>query len=129
MRVNSTIDYLQVRFYILFLSNIGTISFFYCILLVAYPPWVQACRIHPVFLAIECWLVAETLFYCLFYLPFKYYLHRSAIHPDPPLREEREKLFRRCWSTVTDPERYLSKIEPKIIRFCCLYLSLSPPIC
>jgi hypothetical protein len=109
MDVTSTLDYLQVRFYILFLHSIAPISILYCILLLVCPMVPQAFRTQRLFLAIECWLVAEAVSYCTLYLPFKYYLHRSATHPDPLPREEREKLFRRCWSTVTDPEKYLSQ--------------------
>jgi hypothetical protein len=53
--------------------------------------------------------VAEAISYFLLYLPLKHYLGRSATHPDPFPRVEREKLARRCWSTVTDPEKYLSQ--------------------
>jgi hypothetical protein len=109
MDVTSTTDYLQVRFYISFLDSIAPISILYCILLVARPMLLQAFHTQRFFFAIECWLVAEAISYCLFYLPLKYYLHRSATHPDPLPREEREKLARRCWSTVTDPEKYLRK--------------------
>ena len=109
MDVTSIIDCVQVRFYILFLHSIAPISILYCILRVSCPSILQAFRTQYLFLTIECWLVAEAISYFLFYLPLKYYLHRSATHPDPLPREEREKLARRCWSTVTDPEKYLSQ--------------------
>jgi hypothetical protein len=109
MDVLSILNYLQVRFYIFFLKSIAPISILYCILLVAFPTLLQPFRTQLLFLAIECWLVAEAISYHLFYLPLKYYLHRPAIHPDPLPREEREKLFKRCLSTVTDPEKYLSQ--------------------
>jgi hypothetical protein len=69
----------------------------------------QAFRTLRLPLAIECWLTAEAVSYSIFYLPFRYYLQLPAIHPDPLSREEREKLFTRCWATVTDPEKYLSQ--------------------
>jgi hypothetical protein len=109
MDIISIMDLIQVRFYILFLHSIAPISILYCILLVSWPTLLQAFRTQRLFSAIECWLVAEAISYCLLYLPLKNYLHRPAIHPDPLPREEREKLVRRCWSTVTDPEKYLSQ--------------------
>jgi hypothetical protein len=60
--------------------------------------------------AINYWLVTEAVAYIFLYLPFKYYfLQLPAIHPDTISREEREKLFARCWATVQDPETYLSQ--------------------
>jgi hypothetical protein len=109
MDVLSILNYLQVRFYIFFLEGIAPISILYCILLVARPTLLQAFRTQRLFSAIECWLVAEAISYHLFYLPLKYYLHRSAIHPDPLPREQRDELFKRCLSTVADPEKYLSQ--------------------
>jgi len=53
--------------------------------------------------------VAEAAFFTIFFLPYKYYLQRPAIHPELPSREERARLFKLCNDTVEDPERYLSQ--------------------
>jgi hypothetical protein len=85
------------------------VSILYCILLAVYPAVLQPLRDIYLFRIIELWFIAEAASYCFFYLPLKYHLHRSATHPDPLPREEREKLFRRCWATIPDPEKYLSQ--------------------
>jgi len=38
-----------------------------------------------------------------------YLLQRPAIHPELPSREERARLFKRCNTTVENPEKYLSQ--------------------
>jgi len=109
MDITSRWNSLQVCFYILFLYSIAPTSIVYSILLLLCPNVAHTFRNRRLFLAIECWLMAEAVFYCILYLPFKHYLHRPATHPEPLSREDREKLFRRCWSTVVDPEKYLSQ--------------------
>jgi hypothetical protein len=52
--------------------------------------------------------VAEAAFF-IFFLPYKCRLKRPAIRPELPPREERAQLFKRCNSTVEDPEKYLSQ--------------------
>ena len=108
--IKSTMDYLQVRGYIFFLSSIAPLSILHTILLLARPVLPEPFRTFCLPLAIQVWLIAETIAYVFLYLPFKYYfLQLSAIHPETLSREEREKLFARCWATVSDPERYLSQ--------------------
>lgn len=96
-----------VRAYTFFLSNIAPFSIIYCLALVILPLLPPVSRFYRIHYAIEGWLLAEALFYGLFYLPYRRHLHRSAVHPPPPSRSEREELFRRCNATVTDQEAYL----------------------
>ena len=108
--INSTMDSVQVRVYIFFLSSIAPLSILHTILLLARPVLPEPFRTFCLPLAIQVWLIAETVAYVFLYLPFKYYfLQLSANHPETLSREEREKLFTRCWATVSDPERYLSQ--------------------
>jgi hypothetical protein len=108
--IKSTMDYYQVRGYIFFLSSIAPLSTLYTILLLASPILPEPFRTFRLPLHIQLWLMAETVAYVFLYLPSKYYfLQLSAIHPETLPREEREVLFTRCWATMPDPERYLSK--------------------
>lgn len=109
MGILETLDYIQVRFYISFLHSIVPVSFTYCLLLGFWPEVLQPLRAQPLFIAIECWLVAEAAAYVLFYLPLKHYLRRSAIHPEILPKEERAILVERCFSTIQNPEKYLSQ--------------------
>jgi Ca2+/Na+ antiporter len=108
--IKSTTDYLQVRGYIFLLSSIAPLSILHTILLVARPVLPEPFRTFYLPLAVQVWFVAEAVAYVFLYLPFKYYfLQLSASHPETLSREERDKLFVRCWATVSDPERYLSR--------------------
>lgn len=60
-------------------------------------------------IALQSWLIAETVFYIVVYFPLRRYLQRPAIHPELGTREERRTLFDRCTNTVPDPERYIHK--------------------
>jgi hypothetical protein len=57
----------------------------------------------------EYWAFAETVFYFLTYLYRRYHLQRPALHPHPPSKEERRKLFDRCQDSTQDHGRYISK--------------------
>jgi hypothetical protein len=108
--IKSTIDYLQVRGYIYFLSSIAPLSILHTILLLARPVLPEPLRTFSLPLSIQVWFIAETVAYVFLYLPFKYYfLQLSAIHPETLSRVEREKLFVRCWASVSEPEKYLSR--------------------
>ena len=60
-------------------------------------------------LSLETWLALEILFYLLVYLPQERALQCSAVHPTTYSFEDRQRLFRRCAETITDPEAYLMK--------------------
>jgi hypothetical protein len=103
----SVAEYIFIRGCILFLHNIAPTSLLYCALLFyPLPTTFSVCRLP---LLVEAWLVAEATFFTVFFLPYKYYLQRPAIHPELPSREERAELFERCNATVRDPEKYLSQ--------------------
>ncbi|KFY90738.1 hypothetical protein V500_04985, partial [Pseudogymnoascus sp. VKM F-4518 (FW-2643)] len=103
----STAEYIFIRSCTLFLHNIAPVSLLYCVLLLHSLP--TAFYINRLPLPIETWLVAEAAFFTVFFLPYRWYLQRSAIHPKLLRQEERAKLFERCNATVKDPEKYLSK--------------------
>jgi hypothetical protein len=103
----STAEYIFIRGCILFLHNIAPASLLYCALLLC--PLPTALSVYRLPVPIETWLVAEATFFTVFFLPYKSYLQRPAIHPELPSREERAKLFERCNATVKDPEKYLSQ--------------------
>jgi hypothetical protein len=109
MEILATLDYIQVRFYIIFLHSIVPVSLTYCLLLWFWPAILQPLRDQPFFIAIEFWLVAEAVSYFLLYWPLKQYLRRSATHPEILPKEERARLVERCFSTIEDPEKYLSQ--------------------
>ncbi|GAB7348397.1 hypothetical protein MBLNU459_g6831t1 [Dothideomycetes sp. NU459] len=100
-------DCIPVRAYTFFLHNIAPFSIIYCIALAVYPILPPVSQVYRIHILVECWLLAEALFYGLFYLPYRRHLRQSAVHPVPLSRPEREELYRRCNATVTDPENYL----------------------
>ena len=100
---NSAWDYIFIRSCIFFLHSIAPLSILYCAVVLAIQPATY--RI-PLFL--EAWLIAETLFYIVVYLPRNYALQHAATHPSPASRERRRELFELCHENVSDPERYLS---------------------
>ena len=65
--------------------------------------------LSPVLLVIESIAVAETLFYLLVYLPYRFHLQREALHPPILSRPERKNLFLRCNENIVDGEAYLKK--------------------
>jgi len=102
----SVAEYIFIRCCIIFLHSIAPASLLYCLLLCSLPPAFSVSRLPA---SIEAWLVAEAAFFTIFFLPYKYYLQRPALHPELPSREERARLFKLCNDTVEDPERYLSQ--------------------
>jgi hypothetical protein len=105
----SIAEYVFIRVCILFLHNIAPVSLVYSVLLLLQPLLSLDSRFYRAPFPIKTWVVAEAAFFTLVFLPHRYYLQRSAIHPELPPREEREKLFGRCISNVKDSERYLSR--------------------
>lgn len=55
------------------------------------------------------WMFGEAVFYLGVYLPTRSYLQRAALHPSPPSRPERQKLFERVKKNISNQELYLSK--------------------
>jgi hypothetical protein len=59
-------------------------------------------------IVLEIWLLAESLFYLLVYLPMSRAVHGVAMEVDVSDRNQRRDLFNKCLSTITDPVRYVS---------------------
>ncbi|KAJ9616753.1 hypothetical protein H2200_000472 [Cladophialophora chaetospira] len=57
---------------------------------------------------LEAWLLAESLFYLLVYLPMSVAIHRPAMEVSVTDRKERQALFKKCIMTINDPVRYIS---------------------
>lgn len=104
-------DYVFIRSCILFLHSIAPLSILYSVALFLLPltsyrlPWYM-----------EAWVLAETAFYTLVYLPRKYRLQHAATHPTLLSRADRRQLFNACHDTIPDPEQYLSKWFKKAPR-------------
>ena len=102
---NSTAEYVFIRACIFFLHHIVPLSIVYCVILIV----IRPAKYRIPILSLELWLAAEVVFYLGIYLPRRYFLQRSAIHPACPSLHERQELFDRCHETILDPEEYLTK--------------------
>jgi hypothetical protein len=105
----SIAEYLFIRICILFLHNIAPISTLYSVHLVV----VQLLDL-PIYLGripypLHIWLIAETLFFIIVFIPLKYALQYSPIYHRSLSAELREKLFRSCNANVPHLEKYLSQ--------------------
>ena len=101
-------DYLRVRASVLFFQSIAPISLVYVCLRIFHfllPGSWNLLTLPP---PLVYWLGCEAFTFIFLYLPYKHFwLQRPALHPPALPREEREKLFSRCWATVEDPEKHL----------------------
>ena len=97
-------DYVFIRSCILFLHSIAPLSILSSIAVLFLRPTSYR---FPWYL--EAWVLAETAFFALIYLPKRYSLQHAATHPTLLSRDGRRKLFKLCHDTVPDPEQYLSK--------------------
>lgn len=97
-------QYLFIRSCISFLQYIVPLGASCCVILLF---WKSFRRQIPIVIAV--WAVCETLFLFFGFLPRYLLLQREAGHPPPLPRNERQKLFRLCMETVSNPEDYLSK--------------------
>jgi hypothetical protein len=105
----STIEYIILRACILFLHNIAPTSLLYSAPFLVSFLLDQNPYAYRLPFLIEVWLLSEAAFYTIVFLPYKSYLQRAAIHPEPLSQEERAKLFARCNMNVSDPEKYISR--------------------
>lgn len=103
----STIEYIILRAFILFLHNIAPTSLLYSALFLVSFLLDQNPHAYRLPFPIEAWLLSEAAFYTVVFLPYERYLQRAAIHPEPLSTEERAKLFGRCNRNVSDPEKYI----------------------
>ena len=104
-------DYVFIRSCILFLHSIAPLSILYSIAI----PFLRPTS-YPLPWYFEAWMLAETAFYTLVYLPRKYLLQHAATHPTLLSRADRRHLFDLCHDTISDPEQYLSKWFKKAPR-------------
>lgn len=103
----SRAEYWFIRTCIIGLHYIAPLCILYCILLVSLYGLKATTYRFPVL--VETVAVAETAFYLLVYVPYRYYLQRDAVHPPAPTRAERKELFKLCNKNITDAESYLQK--------------------
>jgi hypothetical protein len=103
----STFDLYLIRTCIFFLYCVAPLCILYCAAVIAL--YGVKAALSPVPLVIESIAVAETLFYLLVYLPYRYHLQRKALHPEPLSRLERRALFLLCNENIPDAEAYLKR--------------------
>ncbi|PQE22949.1 carboxypeptidase cpdS protein [Rutstroemia sp. NJR-2017a BBW] len=104
---NSRAEYVFIRVCIFALQSIPVISLAYCLSIPASYLFGYPIRRLP--LPLECWFLAESIFFLFCFLPYRIWLQREAIHPPAPFRAEREELYRNCSDNIIDPEAYLQK--------------------
>ena len=95
-------QYLLVRLIILILQFLGPACVGYIAYLVSshWPAW----PIHTVF---QSWCAIESAFF-VFFLFFRWYLQRDAIHPPPRSKKQRKALFAKVRREVHDPDKFFS---------------------
>lgn len=98
----SRAEYAFIRICIFILHHVAPFSILYCSITITKASTIL--RMRP---AIESWLAAEALFCTCFYLPYRWYLQHSAIHPPPRSKEERRKLIDYVKDEMADPEQYI----------------------
>src|SRR5436189_1868549 len=98
----STAEYVWIKSWIIILHSIAPLCVTYCILTTSLPSFLRLSK------CFEYWAFAETIFYFLTYLYQKNQLQRPALHPPPPSKEERHKLFKLCQDSTQNHERYIS---------------------
>lgn len=98
-------EYVFIRICIFLLRTIAPLSLLYCLLFLAVRPGKLEKYRLPI--ALEIWLLSESLFYVLLYLPLRTYLQRGTTHPHLGSRSERQTLFKRCLDHTTNLEDYV----------------------
>ena len=88
------------------LRLVAPLSLVYCVALPILNP--EAFFRYPLPLPLSIWAIAESTFFLFGYLPLKRYSQREVDHPEPPGKEERLQLHRKCLETIADPETFLS---------------------
>jgi hypothetical protein len=103
----SKLEYYFILTCIVGLHYLAPICLLYCVFVISLYGFKAATYRFPLF--IETIAIAESLFYLLVYIPYRFHLQREAVHPPAPTREERQELFRLCNANIGDPEAYLQK--------------------
>ncbi|KAI9666887.1 MAG: hypothetical protein M1831_001392 [Alyxoria varia] len=109
----SLAEYGFVRVSIFFLHSVAPFSILYSLLLFFLPHLPSTLSSYRAPFLVELWLLSETAFFTSFFLPYRFHLQRSAIHPEPGSREQRAKLFDKCNANIKDPEKYLNGWFPE----------------
>ena len=91
------------RVFAWYFQCIAPLSIAYCIVAV-----LELLSFRRLPIALEGWLLAESLFYLLVYLPMSHVVHGVAVAVDTSDRNQRRDLYNKCLSTITDPVRYVS---------------------
>lgn len=92
----SPLEYAWVVFWVVVLHSIGPLCVAYCLLARFIPDILRVWRY------LEYWAYVETAFYIITYGYRKYHLQYPASHPPVLLKEERLRLFRRCFESSED---------------------------
>ncbi|KAH8752662.1 hypothetical protein BGZ57DRAFT_362148 [Hyaloscypha finlandica] len=103
----SNLEYYFIISCIVGLHYLAPICLLYCVFVISLYGFKAATYRFP--LLIESVAVAESLFYLLVFLPYRFHLQKEAAHPPAPTREERQDLFQLCNANIRDPEAYLRK--------------------
>jgi len=99
----SRLEYIWVVTWVVVLHSIGPLSVLYRVVAEFLPQRLRAWK------CLEYWAVIETLFYFLTYGYRKFHLQSPARHPPPAKKEERIRLFRRCFGSSEDLAAFFSR--------------------
>lgn len=104
MLKDSAFNRIFIRLAILLLRSVSPLSVAYCVFVAVIRPPPPRRLPWPV----ELWLLAETVFYFVVYLPRSWWLNLPARSGPVVPRGEREELFERTWEVTPDPHGYIS---------------------
>lgn len=99
---NSWTQYLILRLLIVILQSLGPGCLVYTAwnIRTTWPAW-------PIANTFQAWCALEAAFF-VFFLFYRRHLQRPACHPTPLTKAERNALFSKVRSEVSDPEKYFS---------------------
>ncbi|KAF2766914.1 hypothetical protein EJ03DRAFT_344871 [Teratosphaeria nubilosa] len=106
---NSLPEYIFIRTAILFLRLIAPLSLLYTVYLIVLPTHSNAPDWTRLPQPLEIYALAEAAFFTFIYLPLRIRLQGDATHPEPPNREERSVLVRRCLGSINNLKPYILK--------------------
>jgi len=95
-------EYVFVRVCIFLLDGVAPVCMLYCAIIAACPTFPF--RLGTTF---DLWATAETLFWILFFLPYRQYCQRTTFPPIAPSQEIRRTLMNQVKSEVADPEAFI----------------------
>lgn len=97
-------QYVFIRSCIAVLQYVVPLAALCCILSLALRPFRQSIPT-----VIVVWAACETFFLFFIFVPRYFLLQRQVVHPAPLPQDERQKLFRLCLESVSNPQQYISK--------------------